>query len=454
MPSLSTSILVVAGSVAALAAACSALIEFPEAERESDFTTCSDGIDNDFDGLVDCPAEPDCNCNRCGEAFIEVTDELGRVCAEDCECREGDACNEAVGRCLETSEGLGAREFFASFRVPIVDNRFPRESAVGNFSGAVRAEGQQFAFTRMILEDNQLSFETQAEFGTRSALVLQTFVPFGSPLEENVVYGPLENEPQIFRMDDRLSASGRGAEPGVLRSDFAYVVRDIDDDLEVSQRLTLQSGVLRFEPLDELPEGIWSGAFEGQLRPSTAFDRARSASCSEDEVYDPDRDRCAVLEPDDAYFFLGCVLDPSGNPFSGELVYRWIPFWQEQPQRDNNTACVAQERSDGSISVRALGGTTTGIWILALEIPEFQAIDLRAFQTEDLDNEEDAVLHRLFPVPGGRAGLPSLFEIDLFDDDVVRERRVVRAQVTIDLLSRGDIQRLLAWVEVDRFEPF
>jgi len=437
-----------------LAGACSALSDFPEPVSEEGFERCSDGIDNDLDGFVDCPDDADCACNPCGEAFVEQVDTLGRFCARDCECPVGQICNPRVDRCLPTRKDLEDDSFFAAFRVPIVDNRFPRENESGNFGGAIRIDGERVELTRMLLEDNQLSFETTSEVGTRSALILQTVVPFGAPLETKVVFGPLEDVEQVFFFDDQLSVDDVDSEPEAFRADYAYVVSDVDDEPAVNQQLTLESGDLRFAPLETLPEGLWAGSLEGKMRPSTAFDRARSASCDQDEVYEPTRDRCVAASTAGDLFFLGCAFDPSGSPFAGEVVYRWVPFWQSNLQRDNTTACVAVERTDGSIAVRALGGTTTGIWILALEIPEFRALDLRSFSTEDLDDEEDATLHRLVPVPEGRSALPSLFELDLSDDDAVLERGILRGRITIDLISRGATPRLLAWVRAEAFEPF
>jgi hypothetical protein len=54
---------------------CGMVLEYPDPTPEQSAALCIDGIDNDFDGAIDC-ADPECDCSPCASLELSAGDEL------------------------------------------------------------------------------------------------------------------------------------------------------------------------------------------------------------------------------------------------------------------------------------------------------------------------------------------------------------------------------------------
>lgn len=351
-----------AGLFVVLSAACGLLEGLPDLEAEASPAFCSDGLDNDFDGMPDC-RDPSCSCNRCGEPLSgsPPEDGLGRVCERDCECPEGSRCNlgawvrassgglVAAGRCL--SEPSPEDEGFdVHFALEVEDDR---SGGPRNVQGAVRLGGA----VRVLTDVRWDSFAPEVSFtgSDFSALTLQTWPPL-RPSSETTRY----------RIDDAVVAARSSDLREVFLAYFAEAFEVIPPGrLPADARAMVETATLTFAPLDGRYPMIWRGRLQGRLRPVSGFDRAKLNPCREpNESFEPSSSACRRVEG--VRLFFGCPLG-SASEATGRVAYALEP-WSEaiNPNSEFGGEGECRGLQVGEVyRIRA----RTGQWLLDLEIP-------------------------------------------------------------------------------------
>lgn len=345
---------------------CSVTWEYPDDDEETSFEACTDGIDNDFDGLVDCE-EPSCGCNACGDegtrlAVEPMSDAMGTFCRRSCECRAfalplGSSaadnfrvCNplalvaedQVDGRCLAV-EGLGAdgealveeERFSVSFLLEQDDRGgVGIEGSLQNVVGLAQFNGQVFELSRARWQGRGLEFRNLTQDS-----VLEVFLEERRPEESD----------ERFSVKDRVEIPKGSA----LRAQLGPIT---DGEMAgVNQVAIVESSTLTIQRVAGSPELV-RGRWSGRLRPPAAVDRARGGSCVEEGgIFHPDGQICFAGDiRADSLFALGCVLDERAGTGTGLLAFWWpAPFSASMLERESaNGECVARV-SNNTLELRA-----------------------------------------------------------------------------------------------------
>lgn len=418
--------------IPALAVGCSALVSFVEPIQESGFLTCEDGMDNDQDGLVDCD-DPSCQCNRCLEPIPSAppSDELGQVCARDCECPDGEVCNQEAevidpsngsltqdGRCIALATAIPDGAFDISFVVQQETN----EAGVGaqNVLGRVLFDGEDFRMTSALLTSTGFDFRGPL-LAAEQAILLADVFPRAQPAA---------NEDRLFTIRDNVLSVG-SSQPQVLRALFGLLGIDVPGQgLPLGTRAVVLTSTLAYEPSDGV---YWRGRYFGTLRPVAALDRARAGPCPSGRVYDPLSNRCTDIGTGDRFFF-GCLVGPAWRPNSGRVAYGWVPpnlMW-------TRTSAAGGERECGTVregDIYRLRMRTQD-WMVEVLIPRQ---DIGA----GLGLNVSGLSPRLWAVPRD-VSQPSLFEANYSDELPYN----FAGTLWIDLFSDRADGRIFGWMSL------
>jgi len=423
--------------------ACALVVSFPELETEAGADACSDGEDNDLDGLLDCE-DLDCGsvCNRCGEVAFPDFDGLGQVCARDCECPEGASCND---RALTVEDGVQtltarcAREpdtieegFDISF---LVEAGAPPDGRQ-NVQGRVRFNGiETFIETAaMFPQEGLFDFRGPPEMGLQRAILVF------SPLLPT----PVRGDSTRLRVADATQVSN----PGAVRGDFGQVPVEGDTSgLSLNQVAVVASSTLSFQPLESSPNGFWQGRYRGRLRSAAGFDRAPGCTGGS-SVYDGETGRCREIDPQEALFYLACVFrnDAPAPRGLGEVASTWSPFWLLLTQY-NFTAGECAGRLEGDVvRIRAAVderdiSVPVDSYVLDLTIPRFRLVSDVGLQ---VGSEVEAVIYRTNLVQSNRSR--PLLDVNL-DEVPAGDRRNLVGTLRIDDQRSGPEGRFLGWVK-------
>lgn len=338
--------------------ACNLALEFAESVSEEGVELCSDGLDNDQDGKLDCDDES-CACNECdgGTAVPPPhVDALGQVCSRNCECRRYERDDTAVcnprartpsgtvaGRCIEVDRLDGSGEvfvedegFFVRFLLETDGNcTVPLGTLSQNVLGVARFRGERFELSSAEWPDGQVEFRTPGLDQVLVATILGTVS--GSPCEK----GSLLLQDGLEQDDDaRRTALG----PVTLSPSGVSLIA------------VVQSSTLTVEQAAQ-PGVLAVGTWRGGLRSPAAIDRVVISNCDTNQIFHPDLQRCfpEATELNDSFFVFGCVLDEAAPVGSGEFAFRWSNPRSSRPDDTRGVeggTCIARRTASG-IEVRA-----------------------------------------------------------------------------------------------------
>lgn len=310
---------------------CTLLTDFEAGlDRETGALLCSNGLDDDLDGQLDC-LDPSCLCNACGNGTFATSpsrDELGRACTLNCECRRNalavdevavpsicnpvDGASDGPSRCLEVDrldlEGrpqVDENTFLVSF---VVEQDRQGNSEVltqrQNVFGLARYEGDVFSFSsaRWSLGGRKLEFRS-----SDSSQVLEVVLNAREPTVSDV-----------YRINDGLDP----VEDDALRAQLGPI--SSGTSAGVNQIAVVRTSTLGLEINTDgsFATGAWRGAF----RAAGAVDRARGGRCLEEgKVYHPAPQRCFPGPEDEAtmFFAFGCPVGSRAPEGSGSVGFYW-----------------------------------------------------------------------------------------------------------------------------------
>jgi len=427
-------------------AACSPLVSYPEQGPEQ--AACEDGVDNDLDGQTDCD-DPDCasRCNRCGEVQVVETDELGRVCARDCECPDDFVCNPnaldvidgalaAAPRCapepILDDDSFDIAFTVEDFSAPGSDARSGRQNVLGR----VRFNGVETGISSAAwdLTSQSITFAAAPETGQRSVLFVFSFpIPSPRPFAAEAV-----------TISDAVEADSLGQVQ--QRGQFGPVpLGAAIGDLALNQVAVVEASTITFDPVSQVPGGLWRGRYTGRLRGAAGFDRW--SACPTDRVYDAEAGACVEPPGDEALFYLACAYRPDAPRGRGEVAFSWQPPWAPRRQSGSSGECAARREDD---RLRVRGAVVIGLgvaraWVLELDLPRFSAVadsGLRVGPTE-------AVAARVWETELSEIDRESaLLDLDLGPPDLL-----IRGRMRIDDQREGPNGRFLGWVRGQVVEP-
>lgn len=411
-----------------LGASGCALEDLPERTSETGLGLCTDGLDNDLDGVVDCQDEG-CTCNRCG-AFVEALptrDVFGQVCARDCECDEGWICNldasvgsRAEGRCLR-DVAPGENELDVRFVVEVQDGL---STGRQNVRGRVRFDNQEHLLDALDWDARTPQFDFRGP--DDASVLVQTFPPMS----------PSVGRAEIYRVDDDVLERAQLAEREVFRAFFAFYPRSTPPQgLPLTAQAVIETSTLIFEALTPEQPEIWSGRFRGRLRPLTALDRGRGNPCGRSASFDPTSSTCEPV--DELRIFFGCPVGQVGEPPRGRVAFA-VPEADEgfiirrSPVGGEGDCGVAREPE----ALRLRG--RTAYWVFEVLVPSLQiGPNVGAL---GLDG-------RLWFLGAGDGERP-LFELV----ETPSVRRFTESLLWLDVFSEGESGRVFGWL-TGRLEP-
>lgn len=420
--------LVIASSVGAIS--CSALTGFPASEEERSRSQCLDGVDNDFDGRLDC-LDPSCPCNDCGDYLDEAPfeDALGQSCFRSCECLDSDsACNRSarlqadtstIGRC-SASVDPGADAFDVHFIADFADGRV---GSIQNVFGEARFNGEVQPLTWMEFDGLSIRFSEHPSDRVQRGVVARVapalrpeIVPSGGV----AIGDEIEEGSDVQTLVASYGLQGGGSSDAPLGPLALAVIQ--------TSSLTLNEFRVDGDTYVE-------GRFVGRLRDVAAIDRARLVDCGDDRVFDPLSSRCTEIRG--ARFFLGCTTDPDRFEAGGGVVaYGWDPWrptWPRKSLFGGEGDCIAR-RSEEVYEIRARGRD----WLMQLEIDAERLGQNTGFT--------DVVPQMWRLVPGNR-------DVPAFELDLGEPERVFEGQVWVDVFDPSRIGRVLLWLQGELRRP-
>lgn len=450
--------------------ACSLAFDYPESTEEDTFTTCTDGVDNDFNGLIDCQEEL-CRCNACTEdgmrpVVAPPTDALGKLCQENCQCRPFAAglnlssenrrqvCNQRAlveearlgGRCLAV-ESLGADgevsveegRFSVSFLVQQTpEGNVDAERSPQNVVGRAQLDGQIFEFDRAEWRGQRLEFRNLDR-----NLVLEVVLMGRSPADDE----------ETYLVTDRIGEDTGWAVRAPQLGPFST-----NETPGVNQLAIVETSALSIARVGDSvsSSNFVRGRWSGRLRPPAAIDRVRGGVCPEG-LFHPDGRRCFVGESGtDTLFALGCVLDrmaprgsgPTAPQGSGLFAFRWplVPGFGVALESVDGGECVARiDDDDDTLEIRARNSPLQTVTIaLRARLPMGQVSPGTSITVEGATRTDPPYV-RVYRLTGEDV-LKPLFDLALDSGDRT-EVQLESGRVSVERLVFGAQPRFFGWIE-------
>lgn len=435
--------------------ACNLLVDFEDEALEASPAACRDGIDNDFDGAVDCN-DADCRCTRCdppGLPLIEG-DGLGAFCEASCECRRlvpsaaapenlrvcnpnAVAAGQPVGgRCLTVStldaSGAVATEE-SSFDIHFVMERAPSgdtrpEIQDQNVAGIARFEGRSFPFSAARWSGS--SPPTLTFFGADRTTSLDVLLDF-----------PLATDVDTLFVGDRID--GTTPSDG-LRTQLGPFTQGGGIPEGINQLAVIESSTLTISALASGEAPSWVGRFQGRLRSPYAIDRASGGrgECSDSgRLFQPSPQGCFLPVFGRSLFFaFGCVLEADALAQAGRVAYDWRnPFdASDVNQARFNGRCAARRTNDG-LEARIATDIITDRVSAVLELKISEGILAPGTNVDLFGNEQVSATAYQISHAGQR-----LFDLDL--SEAVRSETIRSGRLAMEFVNDGVPPRFFGWL--------